>query len=221
MVTVELALVALRTHADATKAAEMARYHKAERVCLGVANPIVERLVRDWRESGDVDGWVDLADGLWRTDVHEARIAAAKLVDRRRIDPDEGVWALIAGWVGTFDAWAIADHAAIAGQKRVVAHPARIDQIEEWTTRTHMWSRRAALVFTLPFARSSGDGAVRDRVLGWAATYVTDPDWFIQKAVGWWLRELSKHDPDRTRVFLDVHGDRMRPFARREASKYL
>ncbi|MEJ2001402.1 MAG: DNA alkylation repair protein, partial [Maritimibacter sp.] len=63
--------------------------------------------------------------------------------------------------------------------------------------------------------------AARDRILGWAASYVDDPEWFIQKAVGWWLRDLSKHDPDRTRAFLDSYGERMKPFARREAGKYL
>jgi 3-methyladenine DNA glycosylase AlkD len=50
---------------------------------------------------------------------------------------------------------------------------------------------------------------------------VDDPEWFIQKAIGWWLRELSKHNPPRVAAFLQVYGARMKPFARREASKYL
>ncbi len=61
----------------------------------------------------------------------------------------------------------------------------------------------------------------RDRILGWAARYVTDPEWFIQKAVAWWLRDLSKRDPDRTRAFLANHGDAMKPFARKEAARLL
>ena len=48
-----------------------------------------------------------------------------------------------------------------------------------------------------------------------------DREWFIQKAIAWWLRELSKHDPDRARAFLAAHGDRLKPFARKEAAKYL
>ena len=58
-------------------------------------------------------------------------------------------------------------------------------------------------------------------MLGWAARLADDRQWFIQKAIGWWLRELSKRDPDRVRRFLAEHGAAMKAFARREAEKYL
>ena len=63
--------------------------------------------------------------------------------------------------------------------------------------------------------------AARERILGWASGYVDDPEWFIQKAVAWWLRDLSKHDAARVRAFLGDYGARMKPFARKEAAKYL
>ena len=88
-----------------------------------------------------------------------------------------------------------------------------------------MWTRRAALVITLPWTKQNNpkpeDEATRDRVLGWAAGYTTDHEWFIQKAIGWWLRELSKHDPDRVLTFIDRYGDQMKPFARKEALRKL
>ncbi|MFP4239360.1 MAG: DNA alkylation repair protein, partial [Rhodosalinus sp.] len=68
---------------------------------------------------------------------------------------------------------------------------------------------------------SQADLARRERILGWAAGCVDDPEWFAQKAVAWWLRDLSKRDPERVRPFLAEHGAGMKPFARREASKYL
>jgi 3-methyladenine DNA glycosylase AlkD len=127
--------------------------------------------------------------------------------------------------VPDFDAWAIADHVCIAGQKRLVADPSRLDTVETWTTSDHMWTRRAALVITLPWTKQNNpkaaDLAARDRILGWAAGYVADPDWFIQKSVGWWLRELSRHDAERVIAFLAEHGDMMKPFARAEARKHL
>ena len=61
----------------------------------------------------------------------------------------------------------------------------------------------------------------RERILGWAARYVDDPQWFIQKAVAWWVRDLSRHDPQRSAAFLKAHGDRMKPFARKEAARHL
>lgn len=224
--TGEAALSQLAALGDATKAAEMAAYHKAPRRYLGLANPQIDAICREWRADLDVDGRVSLARSLWQTDVHEARIAAAKLLTQARLRPDDGpAWRLIASWVPDFDAWAIADHAAIAGQKRLVADPTRLDEVETWTNSDHMWSRRAALVFTLPWAKlrnpKPAEQAARERILGWAAGYADDPDWFIQKAVAWWLRDLSKKAPESTRAFLDTHGGTMKAFARREAAKYL
>jgi 3-methyladenine DNA glycosylase AlkD len=78
---------------------------------------------------------------------------------------------------------------------------------------------------TLPWTKMNfpkpADLAVREQVLGWAAIYADDKDWFIQKAVAWWLRDLSKHDPARTAAFLEEHGPRMKSFARKEAAQYL
>jgi len=81
-----------------------------------------------------------------------------------------------------------------------------------------LWMRRAALVFTLPWAKERRDP---ERMLGWAVLLAEDRQWFIQKAVGWWLRELSKRDPKRVRRFLKDHGEKLTGVARREAMKYL
>jgi 3-methyladenine DNA glycosylase AlkD len=219
------ALAALRAAAVPGKAEQVAAYMKVEREYLGTPLPAINDLTKAWRRSLTLDERVALADALWKTNIFEAMVAAAKLLLQARIKDDAAVWRLIVSWVPDFDSWAIADHACMAGAKRLTAAPSRLDEVEGWTRSGHMWTRRAALVITLPWTKQNHPGAdelaARDRILGWAAGYVDDREWFIQKAVAWWLRELSKHDPDRTRAFLASYGDRMKPFARREAGKYL
>ncbi len=223
--TPEDALAQIAAHGDTERAAGAKAYHKSKRVHLGVPNPVLNNLTQSWRQSLDVEARVALADGLWRTDIYEARLAAAKLLTQARIRPDESAWVLIASWVPEFDGWAIADHACMAGQRRLLADPSRLDQVEAWTTSDHMWTRRAALVITLPWTKQNfpkpEESAARDRILGWAASYVPDQQWFIQKAIAWWVRELGKHDAVRARAFLDTHGAAMKPFAASEAAKYL
>ncbi|SHH27011.1 DNA alkylation repair protein [Marivita hallyeonensis] len=220
------ALTQLKALAEPGRAEQMAAYHKVPRRYLGVANPDTDTLVREWRRSLDLETRLKLAEDLWQTNIFEARVAAAKLLTQARIKPsDKGAWSLIQSWVPDFDSWAIADHACIAGQKRLIADPGRLDTVETWTKSDHLWTRRAALVITLPWTKqnhpSQSELEARDRILGWAAGYVDDPEWFIQKAVAWWLRDLSRHDPDRTRAFLVRHADRMKPFARKEAARLL
>ena len=220
------ALAALEAKGDSDRAAQMAAYHKVPRRYLGLQVPDIEALVDQWREGATLEDRLALASALWDSDVHEARIAAAKLLTQARIRPDdEPAWRLIASWVPTFDAWAIADHASKAGERRLVADPRRLDEVEAWVASDHLWTRRAALVMTLPWTKDRfpkpEDLAVRERVLGWCERLAPDRDWFIQKAIAWWLRDLSKKDPDRVRAWLDAHGSGLAPFARKEAARQL
>lgn len=223
--TLEDALSQMKAHIEEGRAEGMRGYHKVDREYLGIANGPLDDLAKEWRRTLTVEERGALADALWQTNIYEARVVAAKLLTQARIKDDGAIWALIASWVPDFDSWAIADHACMAGQRRVSADPSRLNEVEEWTKSDHMWARRAALVITLPFNRtrdaSETELAVRELVLGWAAGYVDDKEWFIQKAVGWWLRDLSKRDPERVKAFLDEYGTRMKNFARKEASKYL
>jgi 3-methyladenine DNA glycosylase AlkD len=219
------ALAALEREADPARAAGMQAYHKVARRYLGVPVPRIEELVAGWRAEATLDERIALAAALWETDIHEARVAAAKLLTQARIRPDGDVWALICSWVPAFDGWALADHATIAGQKRLVAAPARLATVAAWTQHPNLWTRRAALVITLPWAKMNNpkpaDLEIRETALGWAESYIPDRDWFTQKAIAWWLRDLSKHAPDRTRAFLAAHGARLKAFARKEAARHL
>ena len=218
-------LAQLESLADPARAAEMEAYHKVPRRYLGVPVPLVEEQVAEWRAALTVEDRVALAGSLWDTNIHEAMVAAAKLLTQARLRPDAAAWAMICGWAQGFDGWAVADHATIAGQKRLVADPSRIADVAGWVQSPNMWTRRAALVVTLPFAKMNfpkeADLALRETALGWAADYVADRDWFIQKAVAWWIRDLSKHDAGRARDFLDGPGAALKSFARKEAGRYL
>lgn len=225
MILVQEAVAALQAQGNTQKASEMAAYHKAPRPYLGVSNPQIDAAAKDWRGALSLDERLTLASELWDTNIHEARVAAAKMLVQARIKPDDAAWALISSWVPQFDAWAIADHVCSAGSRRLIADPSRIDEVEAWTTSDHMWTKRAAMVMTLPWTKMNNpkpaDLEIRERILGWAAAYTHDPAWFIQKSVSWWLRELGRHDAERVYTFLDAHGERMKPSLRKDASRRL
>ena len=44
-------------------------------------------------------------------------------------------------------------------------------------------------------------------MLKWASGYVKDNEWFVQKAIGWWLRVLGEHNEPRVRTFLKQHPE--------------
>ena len=61
MTTKRAALDALRAAGDPEKAKDMHRYHKVDRPYLGVANPVIDDLVKAWRADIDLDARLVLA----------------------------------------------------------------------------------------------------------------------------------------------------------------
>ena len=77
--TLDEALDALKERVQAGRAEGMAKYHKAPREYLGIANPDLNEVTKEWRKALTVETRVRLAGELWQTDIFEARLAAAKL----------------------------------------------------------------------------------------------------------------------------------------------
>jgi 3-methyladenine DNA glycosylase AlkD len=58
-------------------------------------------------------------------------------------------------------------------------------------------------------------------VLEAVTPHLTDPEFFVGKAVGWVLRQLSYHEPDLMRRFLKENATQMTPLVLRESSRKL
>ena len=66
--------------------------------------------------------------------------------------------------------------------------------------------------------RDVTDTGLLERII---ANNLGQTEFFINKAIGWALRDYSKTNPDWVRDFVARHRDQMAPLSIREASKYL
>jgi 3-methyladenine DNA glycosylase AlkD len=211
-------LSALRSFGDAKRAEWEKGYQKSRWDHWGVALPTMDAAIKETLGDLSQEQALDLCQRLWREPVWDLRIVAGRILARKGIEPDAKVWDFVTERMPELDGWAVADNLATIGSRCLIEDPGRLDIAEAWVENPHLWTRRAALVFTLPWAKEKRDP---ERMLGWAARLAEDREWFIQKAIGWWLRELSKRDPERVRRFLTEHGPKLKSVAKREAIKYL
>ena len=209
---------ALRAHADPERATQEKRYQKSVWEHWGVPLPKMDLAIRETVKGLPQPETLELARRLWRQPVWDLKIVAGRLLAQKSIEPDARVWRFVLDRMSELDGWAVADNLASIASRCLIADEARLDEVERWIESPHLWTRRAALVFTLAWMKQDRDP---ERMLGWSARLKGDPEWFIQKAIGWQLRELSKRDNARVRRFLKDHGAAMKAFARKEASKYL
>ena len=103
----------------------------------------------------------------------------------------------------------------------VVGKYARVfpDQMKEtlhrWESHDSFWIRRACLIFQLRY-RQETDLELLQYFIN---KFKPDREFFIQKAIGWSLREVSKWNP--TWVARVVEEEHLTGLAKREASKYI
>lgn len=86
-----------------------------------------------------------------------------------------------------------------------------------WSLDQSFWIRRIAIDHQLTLKERT-DTALLAQII---ENNLGQTEFFINKAIGWALRDYSKTDPAFVRAFVDVHRQTMAPLSIREASKYL
>ena len=80
-----------------------------------------------------------------------------------------------------------------------------------------MWLRRIAIDHQL-LRKERTDKVLLGQII---VNNLGSDEFFINKAIGWSLREYSKTDPDWVSNFIQLHEERMNKLSIREAGKYL
>lgn len=189
-------------------------YHKSKRVHLGVSVPVLIKMANQYCKALSEDECLEFAKNLWKTDIFDAMISAEKILSRKQVTPSNKLWEMVLFFLQDVDGWALEDQLQPVASKCIIQNEALLDELEVWTDDTNFWIRRAALVYTLPFAK---ENKKIDRMLSWMAKYAKEDEWFIQKAIGWWLRVLSKKNPETVTQFVQKHQFDLKPVAKKEA----
>jgi len=208
----------LKAYGTADRAEKEKSYQKSAWEHWGVAFPNIDRAIRETLAGIEAARLIPLAEQLWSEPVWDLKIASGRVLALDRVPPSDRLWRFVVGRVPEMDGWAVEDNMARVAWKCLLDDPERLVTVEAWVSDDKMWVRRASLIYTLPWTKEERDP---EPMLVWAARLAEDREWFIQKAIGWWLRELGKVKPGRVTAFLNQYGDRLRAVARTEAVKYL
>ena len=87
----------------------------------------------------------------------------------------------------------------------------------EWSKDSNIWLRRVAILYQLSL-KDKVDEKILDKIL---VDNLGDNEFFINKAVGWALRDYSKFNTEWVREFIKKNKDNMANLSIREASKYI
>jgi 3-methyladenine DNA glycosylase AlkD len=213
----------LRPLGTPERAAKEKAYLKSDLEFFGVAVPDVRRVVTTAvrRHPGlDREATVAWAAALWREPVHERRMAAVEVLHlglgQLRADDLATVEALIR----QARTWALVDSLAgdIAGTI-ALRDPAAWPRVDAWAADADFWVRRSAILSLLQGIRAGQPDLARFE--RYAAGMLAEREFFIRKAIGWVLREISRRDPDWVATWTAGHAGEMSGVTFREAVRRL
>ncbi|MEV4006981.1 DNA alkylation repair protein [Actinomadura sp. NPDC049753] len=219
-------LAELRAQADPVRAEGEKRYLKSDLAHIGVTVPALRKVALSAVKSMPTrEELVALAVTLWDVadegrPVHEARMAAIEVLMKRAALLEPRDVGLAERLVRDSASWVYVDQLAekVVGAL-VVRNPDLGTVLDVWVTDPYMWVRRTAMLALLGGVRA-GDPDL-DRIGRYGDALIGEREFFIRKALGWVLRELSKKDPEWVAAWVEPRVGAMSGVTLREAVRRL
>jgi len=215
---------ALRAEGDAVRAAGGRAYLKIDLEFLGVAAKPLREVARSFLvRHPDLDHTrlLELVDRLWEQPVFDLKAVAVALLERRVRELQPGDLELVESLLRRSHTWALVDWLCTKVAAPLVARdPERARAVlSRWSNDDDFWVRRASMLAQLPALRAGGGDF--GLFASFAARMLEEKEFFIRKAIGWVLRDVSKKRPQLVFEFLDRHAREVSGVTFREGSKYL
>ena len=201
------------------KAAAMSKYMKNKFVFYGIATPERKQLYKDFintEKRTKVIDWKSL-DKCYEDEhrefqyfVYDYLLAMKKYVSFEDIGKIRDYIVTKAWWDTTdFLCKVIGD----VGLRDTKVKELMLD----WSIDTDIWVRRAGILHQLAY-KDKTDCELLEKII---CNCFGSDEFFINKAIGWALREYSKTSSEWVKDFIDRHKDKMNSLSIKEASKYI
>ena len=211
-------LAILQQHANPKRAVPMQAYMKHRFAYFGIGKPQLARLCRPFFKDAakqPVD-W-DFVRRCWDDPHRELQYTALEYLKKmqQHLTPQDipRLQTLIIekSW------WDSADVLDRIVGDIALRHPEVNTVLLAWSTDDNIWLRRVAIDHQL-LRKQHTDTALLEKII---CNNLGQKEFFINKAIGWALRDYSKTNPEWVQGFIDRYRHKMAKLSLREASKYL
>lgn len=209
----------LQEHRNEEEAVRLSKYMRNQFEFFGLRAPLSRGLVKEYiGKNGlpDQDELVETIKALWSFEEREMQMAGLYIMDNMIKNMRTSDLGMIEFMITTKSWWDTVDHIAKhhAG-KYFSMYPEKLGTIDTWLESGNVWLIRSAILFQLGYKEKTNEdllSSIIERSLG-------SKEFFINKAIGWALREYGKTNPEFTIDF--VHNHTLAPLSKREALKLM
>ena len=203
---------------DEAQAKKMSDYMKGQFEFLGIPKPQLMKVIKPYlsksrKEEIDWDGIFE----MWNVEFREAQYVALEYmnVHKKQIAPSD--LEKIEKLVTTKSWWETVDTLDSFVGDMILAKPSVKEEMLKWSVSDNIWLRRVAIDCQQRFKDQTDQKLLADVI----KNNLRSDEFFINKAIGWSLREYSKVNPEWVRTFLEDNEQGLDKLSIREAKKYL
>lgn len=205
------------------------KYLRGTAAFRGVGIPQIREILVSWRHDTGVaalplDKQLDIALALFQVPITEDKLAGTLLLQnylrsqfhwRDLLPRYETLYKrnLIYDW-NTCDWFCV----RVLGPMLSESGMPFARALSKWREASHLWQARSAAV---PFIKVAGDDTYHPLIKTICSILIARPERFAKTAVGWVLRDVSKHDPDFVLHFLNSRSQHFSLESARNALKYI
>jgi 3-methyladenine DNA glycosylase AlkD len=207
-------------HADPKQAVPMKRYMRDQFEYLGIKSPAFKVLLKQhYAEHGlpDVSDLDPIVRDLWALPQREFQYVATSLIGKFESQLPQEFIETLEYLLVTKSWWDTVD--TISGGPLGVhfkRYPkAKNKYLAKWRKSDNFWLRRACILFQLGYKQQTDFDLLRDLI----RENLGSKEFFINKAIGWALRQYTRIDPQEVMKF--VAEAPLSPLSAREALKWL
>ncbi|PNX52883.1 MAG: hypothetical protein BV458_07345 [Thermoplasmata archaeon M9B2D] len=213
----------LRTHSNPERKEKIAGYLKTSALgFIGVELPDIHRIVKRSIKGINLEEMPHLMTELWKMKFFETRLAAIDIFKEyvRNGSIDQAL-ELANGWIDDADTWAITDPLCSPCIGSLILRDAKVKRVlESWRKSDNFWRRRCSVLPYLYLTlKTQYKPEYANLILNAVTPHISDEEFFVGKAAGWVLRELSKREPKLVEGYFTEYQDKMTTLVKREGSK--
>ena len=213
----------LRENSNPQRAEKEKAYLKSPFKFFGIPVPFMEKMAKNFKRANkgiDKNSVFELTERLWNSEYHQEKTLAIKLLQQFSEILDFGSMPRLDRMLSESTGWDHVDGIATHLVDTVLRKDQRAyGYLKKWSESENFWMRRAALISQiLLFREGKGD---KQLFFSFAERMIEEKEFFIRKAIGWALREMSKADPDVVFDYLIKVRSRASGLTLREGGKLL
>lgn len=131
-------------------------------------------------------------------------------------------WKTIKHWQKAADNWGLCDGMSKIYTKILEVIPDEVlPQLEKWNKSKNLWDRRQSVVSLLYLSRTKKVVLPFDTIIRFIDRLLDDKEYYVQKGVGWALKELYQVYPKKTLKYLEKNIKRISAIAFSPATEKL